>query len=263
MMIRASATMLFAVGVLMFMFSKFIPFLQIAFVDWIGVFTMCGGLFILLFCFSTSQTGMLYDTIPGNSAVINYIRRDGTIIPLLGKRVFAGESFLDVPRLGLVEDLGKDTVFLWGRKKVRFALENVSFTPDPRYMNVTSELARLGFDDMEDMRQVLSIPGMSSEKDKPRKTYYLTRMADIYWNMTHAPSKGAERLVSNFKVPVNKNVRFRKKTKRPVNVEVKPPEPQKAEAKPANVEVKQYVPTQQTKKETTREDVLQWLNSRQ
>lgn len=211
MMIRISAAGLFAGGIMLFLFTKVSPFFSVLMMDWVGVFMMAGAIFILLFCFSISGTGLQYDTIPAGTAIVNFIRRDGIIAPLLGKRVFAGESFLDVPKLGLIEDLGKDTVFLLGRKKIRFGLENISYTPDLKYANLTHELYNLGFDDTDDLYNVLNIPSMDADRDKVKKTYYMSRMADIYWNMTHQQPRGAEKLMRVFKQRQDTPVVFGKK----------------------------------------------------
>jgi len=211
MMIRGSATFLFAGGVILWLMSEAIPFLNFILMDWVAVFMMCGGIFILLFVFPISGTSKQYDTLPPGSRLVNFIRRDGTIQPLACKRVFAGESFLEEPSLGLIEDLGKDTVFLWGRKKVRFGLENINYTPDPRHFNLTRELYHLGFDDSDDLYNILNIPNMDVNQDKAMKTYYLERMGNIYWNMIHAPPRGSEKLVKGFKSRLNKNVVFGKK----------------------------------------------------
>ena len=142
---------------------------------------------------------------------MNFIRRDGIIVPLLGKRIFSGESFLEVPKVGLIEDLGKDTVFLWGRKKIRFGMENINYTPDPRFFNLTKELYSLGFDDTDDLYNVLDIPNMNEIKDSKKKAYYLERMANIYWNLTHQKERSTKRLIMSFKRKPNKNIRFNKR----------------------------------------------------
>lgn len=206
MMIRGSAAFLFVGGVMLWMLAQLIPFLKMISMDWVGQFMEIGAIFILFFCFGISQTGLQYDTIPPGSAIINYIRRDGIISPQLGKRIFSGESFLDVPRLGLIEDLGQDTVFLLGRKKVRFGLENINYTPDPRYWNMCKELYSLGFDDLDDLYNVMNIPNMDNNTEKAKKVYYLERMAEIYWNMTHREEHGAEKLIRIFGKKRDKNV---------------------------------------------------------
>lgn len=212
MMIRLSAIMLFIGGVMLWMMSKVIPLLALMMMDWIGVFMMAGCVIILLFMFGISQVGLQYDSIPAGTAIVNFIRRDGIIVPLLGKRIFSGESFLDVPKVGLIEDLGKDTVLLWGKKKVRFGMENINYTPDPRFFNLTKELYSLGFDDSDDLYNVLDVCNMKPE-DSKRKAYYLERMANIYWNMTHEKPRGATRLVMSFKRKPAKKVVFNPKAK--------------------------------------------------
>jgi len=208
MMIRGTACMLFVGGFMLWFMSQFIPFFKVLGLDWVAQFMEGGALFILLFVFGLSQTGLQYDTIPPGTAIINYIRRDGIIAPLLGKRIFSGESFLDVPRLGLIEDLGTDTVFLWGKKKVRFGLENINYTPDPRYWNMCKELYELGFDDTDDLYNVMNIPNMDSKTDKAKKVYYLERMGNIYWNMMHNQPRGVKRLMDIFKKKREKNVQL-------------------------------------------------------
>ena len=209
---------------MLWIMCQVIPILRFMMMDWVAWFMAIGGIFILLFVFGMSGTGLQYDTIPPGTAVINYIRRDGNIAPLLGKRIFVGESFLDVPKLGLVEDLGKDTVFLWGRKKVRFGLENINYTPDPRYFNMCHCLYQLGFDDSNDLREILyNIPNMDSTTDKARKAYYLERMGIIYWNMTHEQPRSVSKLMDVFKKKRD-NIKFgTPREQRPKQVTIQKP----------------------------------------
>jgi hypothetical protein len=196
MIIRLTAGVLTAIGFMLFMMGRLVPLLAFFYMDWIGAFMMMMAVVILIFIFGSSQTGLQYDSIPAGCAIVNYIRRDGMIVPLLGKRVFSGESFLDVPRIGLIEDFGKDTVFLWGKKKIRFGLENINYTPDPRYWNLTKELYDLGIDDSDDLFYIMNIPNIT---DKDKKEYYLSRMAQVYYNMKHQDKHGVHRLMDIFR----------------------------------------------------------------
>jgi hypothetical protein len=178
--------------------------------DYVAQMAEFGGIFILLFCFGLSQTGKQYDTLPMGSVLINYIRRDGYIVPLVGKRVFSGESFLDIPALGLIEDLGKDTVFTWGRKRIRFGLENINYTPDPRYGNLCQKLYDLGFDDSDDYQNIMDIPNIDSNRDRAIKVYYLERMGNIYWNMIHQGHHGGKKLMDVLRKKQGKKIVFGK-----------------------------------------------------
>lgn len=207
MIIRFSSTMLLVTGVILFTLEQLDPWFSLF--DWVGVFSMIGGFLILLIAFPFSDTGKLYDTLPPGTCCIPFIRRDNSIVPVIGKRVFPGESFLEVKQAGIIEDLGVDTVLLWGRKKIRFALENLNYTPDPRFFNVSRELYRLGFDDEHEMKTILfDLPNMDPVKERAKKAYYMDRMAQIYWNLTHSPPRGGERFVSLLKTYKTKDGRF-------------------------------------------------------
>jgi hypothetical protein len=61
------------------------------------------------------------------------------------------------------------------------------------------ELYRLGFDDTEDLYNIMNIPLMDSKLEKAKKVYYLERMGEIYWNMTHGSPHGVKRLMDIFR----------------------------------------------------------------
>ena len=112
-----------------------------------------------LLCFmrlSTSKAMKIFEKKPAGKELMIFLRRDGTVIPMYASRPFFGESFLDVPKLGIVHDLGKGSVYRWGDKNIRFALENVNHTPDPRYVNFTNWLYKIGFNNMAELRNTLS-----------------------------------------------------------------------------------------------------------
>jgi hypothetical protein len=192
--------MLIIAGIFLFILTKMMPFFAFIMMDWVGLMAIIGGILIIYIAFPFSDAGMLYDTIPAGTSMIPYIRRDQTIVPILGKRVFPGESFLESRQIGVIEDIGVGSVLLWGRKKIRFALENLNYTPDPRFWNVCNELYRLGFDDEEDLKTILyQLPGINPVKERDKKVYYLERMAQIYWNMEHSPPRGGKRFVELLK----------------------------------------------------------------
>jgi len=118
--------------------------------------------------------------------LINYMRRDNEIIPIVGNRAFPGESFIDVPQLGLIEFLGKDCVYTWGDKKVLWGLENINFTPDARYSNLCGEMFELGMQDTDAMLDVFN--GRNLEL-----------MGNVYLNMLKREKRGVEKLIEEFK----------------------------------------------------------------
>ena len=197
MVIRGLMVLLGVGGFMLWFMAKIDPFIAMLGMDFVGVFMMFVPVIICFIQVSRTRTTLQFDPPSGGmTAIINYIRRDGNIIPLVGNRVYSGESFLDIPRMGLIEDLGKDTVFNWGIRRTRLGLENINYTPDPRYFNLTAEFYRLGFDNSDDLWNVLNV---SSISDKDMKAYYLEYMGRVYQNMLVKPKRGGQRLVSELK----------------------------------------------------------------
>jgi len=98
----------------------------------------------------------LFEKKPVGKELMIFLRRDGTVIPMYASRPFFGESFLDVPHVGIIHDLGKGSVYRWGDKNIRFALENVNHTPDPRYVNFTNWLYKIGFNNMSELKNTIT-----------------------------------------------------------------------------------------------------------
>jgi len=93
--------------------------------------------------------------LPKWKHLIKYLRRDNETVEVLGERAYPGESFVDVPLLGLIEYLGKDCYYNCGNKKYAWVLENMNFTPDPKYSNFTHMLWSLGFSNSDEVKAVL------------------------------------------------------------------------------------------------------------
>ena len=119
-----------------------------------------------------------------------------------------GESFLDVPKLGLVEFLGKDCWYTWGDKKILWGLENVQFTPDPRYSNLCHLLNEIGFKDSDDVKNVLN----GTDLDLMGKTYLLMNMYD---NM-----HGVNKLIQDMKTYDKTKVVFKDHIPQPTRMEL-------------------------------------------
>ena len=170
-------------GFFIFMLSEILPVTRLIMLHWIGVCLMFITPVMYIYHLKLTNTYRLFNKVGKQNALIPFLRRDGVVIPVLGSRVYSGESFLDVPGLGLIEDLGKGTVYSWGDKKVRFCLENISYTPDPKYMNLCAEYARLGFNNSDDVYRAL----IGDD---------LELMASSYLMMVDGkPVRGAKRLV--------------------------------------------------------------------
>jgi len=167
--------------------------------DIVVVLAAIGPSIFLLYRIWVSRSWKQTDWLPKWQHLINYLRRDNEVIPITGERAYPGESFLDVEGLGLIEFLGKDCYYNWGDKKVIWGLENINFTPDPRYFNLTHLLWELGFTDNVDVANVLN----GNDLELMGRVYL--RMQD------YDDNHGANRLVKDLKDYSGKAVSFKPK----------------------------------------------------
>jgi len=115
-------------GFFMIMLTKLNPLFERVYFDYIGMFVLFLPFVILLYRMMSTNTYSLVEKIPKWKHFIAYMRRDNTIVPMIGNRTYPGESFLDVAKLGLVEFLGKDCWYTWGDKKILWGLIHVTVT---------------------------------------------------------------------------------------------------------------------------------------
>jgi len=160
----------FAAGTILFLFTGIFPILRLVYFDWIALIIMCIPYILVLFRLHSSRCWKQADRNPKWKHLIKYLRRDNETIEVLGERAYPGESFVDIPLLGLIEYLGKDCYYTSGDKKYAWVLENMNFTPDPRYSNLTHILWSLGFGNSEEVKAVLTgVEGTDGLRDKVYK----------------------------------------------------------------------------------------------
>lgn len=187
---------LFVTSFMLYLLVSVFPDLRIIYLDWIALIIMFLPTVILFLRIYNTRCWRQVDRLPIWKHLIKYIRRDNELIEVIGQRAYPGESFIDVPQLGLVEFLGKDCYFGCGDKKIVYGLENINYTPDPRYFNFTHLLYELGFNDSDDIKNVLS------GKD-------LELMGKVYLNMQrYDGGHGAKRLISDMQGYDGKKVVF-------------------------------------------------------
>jgi len=174
-------------GAIFVLLTDIMPIFQKVFFHWFGFIFACAGSIYLIYRLVVTQTLKHADRPNKGKHLINYLRRDNEVVPVEGIRAYPGESFIDVQGLGLVEFLGKDCYYTWGDKKVIWGLENINFTPDPRYFNLTHLLWELGFTDSVDVYNVLN--GLDLEL-----------MGRVYLHMKkYDNGHGSKKLVSDLK----------------------------------------------------------------
>lgn len=189
------------VGLIFLFIAKTFPVFQMIYLDWIGGFIMFLPFIIVMYFIIDGDMYLWVEKISKWKHRIAYMRRDNRVIPLAGKRIYASESFLEHHGLGLIEYLGKDCVLNWGKKKIVWALENLNYTPDPRYASFTYMMYELGFSCPQDIVNVLE------GKD-------LELMAKVWVNMKIWDSgHGVNKLMKDLKEYKGENFQFKDRAK--------------------------------------------------
>ena len=156
MIIISLMIMVMVVGYCLLYLTYVLPIFRLMYMDWIAAIVISIPTMLFILRLGTSKTTKLFEKKPVGKELIIWLRRDGTVIPSYASRPFYGESFLELPRVGFLHDLGKGSVYRWGDKNVRFALENVNHTPDPDFVNYSHQLYEWGFDNMEEVQAFLN-----------------------------------------------------------------------------------------------------------
>jgi len=209
MMLIITGISLFVFGFFLMFLTKINPLFGMVYFDYIGLFLAFTPFILVLYrMMVTTKTYELTEKIPKWKHFIAYMRRDNTVVPMKGTRTYPGESFLDVPKLGLVEFLGKDCWYTWGDKKILWGLENVQFTPDPRYSNLCHLLNEIGFKDSEDVKNVLN----GTDLDLMGKTYLLMNKYDN--------EHGVNKLIQDMKTYDKTKVVFKDHIPQPTRMEL-------------------------------------------
>jgi len=155
MMILIIPIIFIVIGFIFLYIAEIMPIFDKLLFPWFAFIFACAGSIFLIYRMYVTNTFKHVEKKKRWRHLINYLRRDNEIVPIYGTRAYPGESFIDVEGLGLIEFLGKDCYYTWGDKKVIWGLENINFTPDPRYFNLTHLLWELGFTDSVDVSNVL------------------------------------------------------------------------------------------------------------
>jgi len=208
MMLILVTLILYVVAILFFMLTLLFPGIPDNFLIMSTLILMATPNILLWYRISVTRTYKQVEKIPRWKHLINYIRRDNVTVPLYGERAYPGESFLDVPHLGLIEFLGKDCYYTWGDKKYMWGLENINYSPNVKYSNLCHTLWELGFRNSDDVRNVLN--GTD-----------LHLMGTVYKNMQIYDNKhGAKKLVRDLEEYEGKTISFKPLVdKKPLNID--------------------------------------------
>lgn len=195
------AMMCFVTGYILITITKMFPMFQMIYLDYIGGFFLFLPFLITMYFIVNEDMYLWVEKISKWRHRIAYMGRDNRVRPMTASRIYASESFMDNPKLGLIEFLGKDCVLDWGNKKMVWALENLNYTPDPRYASFTNLLYELGFSCPQDVVDVLN----GDDLELMAKVWLNIQL----WDSGH----GVKKLVTDLKEYTGENFDFKERIK--------------------------------------------------
>lgn len=130
------------------------------------VYYYIGGFFIMLCAIvgifiriRMSGCNKRFDKLPKGQGLFNFLYRDGNSLDIYGKRI-PGLGFFNIPKLGMLVDTGRNpqpgSVYNFGDKKIRFALQDINYSNNPKFSSFYSYLVDLGFNNMSEVQDVLN-----------------------------------------------------------------------------------------------------------
>lgn len=131
-----------------------------------------------------------FDNPKKNKPLLEFLYRDGGKRPINGVRI-PGTGFFQVKGLGIIQDVGRlpepGSVYVHGDKPIRFVLQDINHTPNPKFTGFYRFLTKMGFNRMEEVQDVIN--GYNPEL-----------MAKV-WNriVDHVPQTAADIIVENIK----------------------------------------------------------------
>jgi hypothetical protein len=146
--------MVIVAGMFLYVLTKILPILNMVFFDWFAIGLLVFPAIFMVYTLSSKRVLWFLEKIPKDKILVFFIRRNGDLVPVLGSRAYPGESFIDVPKLGLLHDIGN--VQRFGVNNVQFALENLNHTADPTYANFNRWLYEIGFNNIAEVKATLS-----------------------------------------------------------------------------------------------------------
>lgn len=151
--------MVMILGYVLLYLTYIIPLFRLIYMDWIALIVVSIPIFMMIIRLGTTKSLRIFEKKPAGKELTIFLRRDGTVTPMYMVRPFKSMSFLESKDMGLIHDLGKGSVYRWGDKNVRFILENVAHTPNPKFVSFCDWLYKLGFNNMAELQLALSTGG--------------------------------------------------------------------------------------------------------
>lgn len=204
MIIISMMMMLLVLGYVLLALTYMIPLFRLIYMDWIAAIIISLPTMLFIIRLGTSKSLRIFEKKPVGKELTIFLRRDGTVDPMYMSRPFKSMSFLESKDMGLIHDLGKGSVYRWGDKNVRFILENVAHTPNPKFVCFTNWLYGLGFNNMAEVQAIFE-GGNGGDVIKDVVPYtpvdkFISEIKTVEKNESFVPKlKGIEKLLDGVK----------------------------------------------------------------
>jgi len=147
-----------AMSFIFFMLSRTDPSAYVFFFDGLAFIILISTVIMMIYRIRKSGSWNYFDKPKHNKPLLEFLYRDGSKRPILGERI-PGMGFFTVKQLGLVQDIGRlpapGSVYFHGDKPIRFVLQDINHTPNPKFAGWYHFLTQLGFNRIEEVQEVL------------------------------------------------------------------------------------------------------------
>lgn len=158
-MIYVSIIGCLATSFIFFVLARSDPIAYFFFFDGIAFIILVAIVIIMLVRLRRSGSWLYFDKPKHNKPLLEFLYRDGSKRPINGERI-PGTGFFHVKGLGLIQDIGRlpepGSVYFHGDKPIRFVLQDINHTPNPKFAGFYHFLTELGFNRMEEVQDVIN-----------------------------------------------------------------------------------------------------------
>lgn len=149
----------FAMSLIFFILGRTDPSAYFFFFDVVAFIIMSTLIVSILVRLKKSGCWDYFEKEKRNKSLLEFLYRDGSKRTTLGKRI-VGMGLFQVLGLGIVLDIGRlpapGSVYFHGDKPIRFVLQDINHTPNPKFAGYYRFLTDLGFNRIEEVQDVIN-----------------------------------------------------------------------------------------------------------
>lgn len=146
-------------GLMLFLLARLDPVAYFYYFDVVAAIIWVTLIIASLIRLRKAGAWAYFDNPKHNKALLEFLYRDGVKRPVYGSRI-VGTGFFQVPALGIVQDVGRKptpgSVYFHGDKPVRYVLQDINHTPNPKFANFYGWVTSLGVNRIEELQDVLA-----------------------------------------------------------------------------------------------------------